>query len=79
MQLFVEMPLILVSGEGNSVTTRFSISVISGPGSGAPGSQLTFVVQVRGMEPCAPATVAFSITSGNGQFVARLHKQDDWP
>ena len=35
-------------GEGNSVTPVFSISVISGPGSGTPSdSQLTFVVEVR--------------------------------
>ena len=44
----------------------YSIHVISGPGSGAPGSQLTFVVEVR--EDGSPApnqSVTFSITSGD--------------
>ena len=54
-------------GEGNSVTPVFSISVISGPGSGTPGSQLTFVVEVRRDGTAASGqTVDFSITSGNG-------------
>ena len=45
----------------------FSIVVISGPGSGAPGSQLTFVVEVRRDGTAASGqTVDFSITSGDG-------------
>ena len=45
----------------------FSISVISGPGSGAPGDTLTFVVEVRQDGTAASGeTVTFSITSGDG-------------
>ena len=59
------------SGGGNGGnggnTGVFSISVISGPGSGAPGSQLTFVVEVRRDGTAASGqTVDFSITSGHG-------------
>ena len=50
----------------------YTIHVISGPGSGAPGSQLTFVVEVRARTE-APhqclrvnQSVTFSITSGDG-------------
>ena len=54
-------------GGGNSVTPVFSISVISGPGSGAPGETLTFVVQVnQDGNPAQGQTVDFSITSGDG-------------
>ena len=46
---------------------RFSIVVISGPGSGAPGDTLTFVVEVREDGTAAPGeTVDFSITAGDG-------------
>ena len=45
----------------------YTIHVISGPGSGAPGSQLTFVVEVReNGSPASGQTVTFSITSGDG-------------
>ena len=54
-------------GEGNSVTPVFSISVISGPGSGAPGSQLTFVVEVRRDGTAVSGqTVTFSVSPNNG-------------
>ena len=44
-----------------------SISVISGPGSGDPGDELTFTVEVREDGSAASGkTVAFSITSGDG-------------
>ena len=47
--------------------TTYSIHVISGPGSGAPGDTLTFVVEVRANGAAAPnQTVDFSITSGDG-------------
>ena len=53
-------------GNGGGTST-FSIEVISGPGSGAPGSQLTFVVEVRRDGTAASGqTVAFSITPGDG-------------
>ncbi len=45
---------------------QFSIVVISGPGSGAPGDTLTFVVEVRENGAAKPGqTVDFSITSGD--------------
>ena len=44
-----------------------SISVISGPGSGDPGDSLTFTVEVQEDGSAASGkTVAFSITSGDG-------------
>ena len=47
--------------------STFSIHVISGPGSGAPGAQLTFVVEVRENETAASGqSVTFRITSGDG-------------
>ena len=46
---------------------ELSISVISGPGSGAPGDTLTFIVEVQEDGSAAPGkTVTFSITSGDG-------------
>ena len=54
-------------GEGNSVTPVFSISVISGPGSGAPGSQLTFVVEVqRDGTAASGQTVTFNVSPNDG-------------
>ena len=65
-------------GGGNSVTPVFSISVIGGPGSGAPGSQLTFVVEVRRDGTAASGqTVDFSITSGDGNASLGT-TNDDW-
>ena len=50
-----------------SPPTTYSIHVISGPGSGAPGDTLTFVVEVRADGTAKQGeTVAFSITSGDG-------------
>ncbi len=47
--------------------TVLSISVISGPGSGAPGDALTFTVEVQEDGSAASGkTVTFSITSGDG-------------
>ena len=47
--------------------STFSIHVVSGPGSGAPGAQLTFVVEVRENETAASGqSVTFRITSGDG-------------
>ena len=48
--------------------STFSIVVISGPGSGAPGDTLTFVVEVRENENRAhqDQTVDFSIPPGDG-------------
>ena len=47
--------------------TIYSIHVISGPGSGAPGDTLTFVVEVRADGTAKQGeTVDFSITSGDG-------------
>ena len=44
-----------------------SISVVSGPGSGAPGDALTFTVEVQEDGSAASGkTVTFSITSGDG-------------
>ena len=48
-------------------TSTFSIEVVSGPGSGARGAALTFVVEVRENGAAKPGqTVTFSITSGDG-------------
>ena len=69
---------ITATSQGQSVTgtatvttsppsTIYSIHVISGPGSGAPGDTLTFVVGVRADGAAGPnQTVDFSITSGDG-------------
>ena len=52
---------------GTATVTVFSISVISGPGSGAPGDTLTFVVEVQQDGTAKQGeTVTFSITSGDG-------------
>ena len=46
---------------------ELSISVVSGPGSGAPGDALTFIVEVQENGSAASGkTVTFSITSGDG-------------
>lgn len=46
---------------------QFSIVVISGPGSGAPGVRLTFIVEVREDGTATSGeTVDFSITAGDG-------------
>ena len=47
--------------------TGLAISVVSGPGSGEPGDTLTFIVEVQEDGSAASGkTVAFSITSGDG-------------
>ena len=68
---------ITATSQGQSVTgtatvttspppTIYSIHVISGPGSGAPGDTLTFVVEVRANGAAKSGeTVNFSITSGD--------------
>ena len=70
--------IITATNNGNTVTgtatvqtsppdPRFSIVVVSGPGSGAPGDTLTFVVEVREDGTAAQGeTVDFSITAGDG-------------
>ncbi len=60
-----------VSGTATVTTsppsTVYSIHVISGPGSGAPGDTLTFVVEVRANGAASSnQSVVFSITSGDG-------------
>ena len=56
-----------VTGGGGNPPPTYSIHVISGPGSGAPGSQLTFVVEVRRDETAASGqTVTFSVSPNNG-------------
>ena len=66
---------ITATSNGKSVTgtatvtspPQFSISVISGPGSGAPGEALTFIVEVQQDGTLTQGlTVDFSITSGDG-------------
>ena len=47
--------------------TLYSIHIVSGPGSGAAGDTLPFVVEVRADEVASPdEDVTFSITSGDG-------------
>ena len=58
-----------VTDDGNpgQITSTFSMVVISGPGSGAPGDTLTFIVEVRADGTAKQGeTVTFSITSGDG-------------
>ncbi len=59
--------------EGAAITrpavsqTGLSISVVSSPGSGNPGDELTFTIEVQEDESAATGkTVTFSITSGDG-------------
>ena len=73
-----------VSGTATVTTsppsTIYSIHVISGPGSGAPGDTLTFVVEVRAERNCQVKAKrwTFSITSGDANASLGTEQRDDW-